>query len=256
VLPRDRGAGDDSFRQITPAGANAYEIASFSGSLYVTFKNERGFGLFRTGATGSLPYAFTTILTRGGDRTPAGNPVALSMKVFKGALYVGGNSVRAINAIICAISTLCTWSILTNGGAELFRVHADDSWDLLVGESRATSSGLKPALSGIGPGFQWPLNQHLWRMEVFDDRLYVGTYDVATELRRAEDGVGAAVAPLAGFDLWYTTNGTQFVPVDVRGFGDPFGYGVRTLLATPTGLFLGTANPFYGLRVYRGVPTP
>jgi hypothetical protein len=170
------------------------------------------------------------------------------MKVFRGSLFIGGNSVREISSILCAINWRCGSAIVANGGAELFRVNADNTWDVVVGAARTTPD--KPTLSGIGPGFNWPLNQHLWRMEVYNDRLYVGTYDVSTELRNAP-GISAALAPYLGFDLWQTSDGIHFNPADITGFGDRFDYGVRALLATPAGLFLGSANPFYGLRVYR-----
>ena len=211
---------------------------------------------YKIATAGDLPYPFIPVFTRGGYLASGGNPVALSMKVFKGSLYVGGDSVRPTSRLLCVVDIACGLALLGNGGAELFRVHGDDSWDIIVGQDRATPAGFKRALSGIGPGFGSRLNQHLWRMEVFDGRLYVGTYDLATELRNAGNGVGDAVAPWQGFDLWFSADGERFVPIDLKGFGDTFGYGVRSLEATPAGLFLGTANPFYGLRVYRGVPRP
>jgi len=32
--------------------------------------------------------------------------------------------------------------------------------------------------------------------------------------------------------------------VTTRGFGNPYNYGARTMISTPCGLFVGTANPF------------
>jgi hypothetical protein len=142
--------------------------------------------------------------------------------------------------------------ILNNGGAELFRVNPDDTWDLIAGQSRSTPAGNKPALSGLGAGFGWVLNQHMWRMEVFNGTLYVGTYDVGTELRKFP--IGSSIDSAFGFDFWASSNGIDFYPIDYRGFGDKFNYGVRSLKATPYGLFIGTANPFYGLQIYVGTP--
>lgn len=247
--------GNDSFRQVSPDNVRVYEIATFNGFLYATFDSPQGFGLYKTNASGPLPYIYTPIILNGGYLQQGGNPIALSMKVFNGDLYVGSDSVRTISSVFCALQAFCVSSIFGNGGAELFRVHPDDTWDIVVGLPRATQQGAKTPLSGYRSGFSWPLNQHLWRMEVFDGRLYVGTYDVSTELRNAPNGLGAALAPEFGFDLWYTTDGVHFTAVDVTGFEDPFNYGVRSLQATPYGLFLGTANPFYGLRIYLGVPS-
>ena len=57
-----------------------------------------------------------------------------------------------------------------------------------------------------------------------------------------------------GFDLYRTSDGVTFEEVTTTGFGDRFAYGVRTLEATPYGLFLGTANDYYGLRIWRAAP--
>lgn len=57
---------------------------------------------------------------------------------------------------------------------------------------------------------------------------------------------------LGGFDLWKTRNGVQWYPVTTTGFGDKFNIGARTLVSTPLGLFIGTANPYYGAQVWLG----
>jgi hypothetical protein len=247
----DPKSGDNAFRQILPFGASAYEFASYNGYLYCTIDSPQGFALYKTTATGNVPYTFTPIFTDGGYKQPVGNRIGISMKVFNGSLYVGGDSVRAVDTILCGLNIACLLGILGNGGAELFRVHADDTWDLIAGTSRQTPAGMKTALSGLGPGFGWLLNQHLWRMEVFNNQLFVGTYDASTELRNEPNGIGAALVPALGFDLWVTSDGVTFTAIDIKGFEDEFNNGVRSLKATPAGLFLGSANPFHGLRIYR-----
>jgi hypothetical protein len=54
-----------------------------------------------------------------------------------------------------------------------------------------------------------------------------------------------------GFDFYGSPNGVQFFPITTRGFGDRFNFGVRSLEATPHGFFLGTANYYYGLQIWR-----
>jgi len=56
-----------------------------------------------------------------------------------------------------------------------------------------------------------------------------------------------------GFDLYATQDGHDFFAVTRNGFGDIFDMGARTLEATPYGLFLGTANAYYGTRIWHGV---
>lgn len=55
----------------------------------------------------------------------------------------------------------------------------------------------------------------------------------------------------AGFDLFVSENGTDFEPVTVDGFGDPYNYGGRVLLSTEYGLYVATANPFFGGQIWR-----
>lgn len=231
--------GDNNFQQISPSTPQAYEIAPYNGYLYVTFVDDtNGFSVAKTSA--QPPYSYTTVLPNGGYRNPYPNPIALSMQVFNGRLYVGGDGVQREAGIRAQ-------------GAELFRINPDDSWDLISGESRSTPAGQKNALSGLGIGFGWQLNDHMWRMNVYDGRMYVGTFDASTTLRTIPAMV-RYVTPELGFDLWWTADGNYFTLVDQNGFEDEFNFGVRTLMDTPYGLFLGSANDYYGLKIYQGVP--
>ena len=244
--------GDNTFQQISSPVTPAYEIGIFNNLLYVTFVNretgfsvgytkpDSGFTTWPANLLSTLPYSYTTVLPNGGYLTPYGDPIALSMQVYDGDLYVGGDGVR--NGVP-----------LADQGAELFRIHTDNTWDLITGTSRSTPAGQKNSLSGLGIGFSWFLNQHMWRMAIHDSRLYVGTFDESVLLRY--DTGASAWEPEFGFDLWWTQDGTYFSQVDQQGFGDPYNMGVRTMVSTPIGLFLGSANPFYGLNVYKGSNT-
>ncbi|MCU1272887.1 MAG: hypothetical protein JWO48_318 [Bryobacterales bacterium] len=231
----DPAKGDDSFRQITPPGQQVFEIATFNGLLYATFSHVDGFSAVKTDCTGDVPYNFHPVIVKGGYSNHFPNQDGLSLKVFNGSLYVGGNGIHRLT------------------GAELFRINADDTWDLIVGESRDTPDGRKNSLSGLGRGFSWFMNAHIWRMEVFDNRLYVGTFDGSTVLRNLPR-TAKFLGPQLGFDLWWTEDGTHFSQVDHQGFGDKFNFGARNLKATDYGLFLGTTNYYYGLQIWRGVP--
>ena len=51
--------------------------------------------------------------------------------------------------------------------------------------------------------------------------------------------------------LLKTSDGENFEIVTDSGFDDRYNYGGRSLVATDYGLFVGTANPFYGAQLWR-----
>ena len=54
-----------------------------------------------------------------------------------------------------------------------------------------------------------------------------------------------------GFDLLRTSDGENFEIVTDSGFDDKYNYGGRSLVATENGLYIGTANPFFGAQLWR-----
>ena len=54
-----------------------------------------------------------------------------------------------------------------------------------------------------------------------------------------------------GFDLLKSSDGENFEIVTDSGFNDKYNYGGRSLIATDNGLYVGTANPFYGAQLWR-----
>lgn len=54
-----------------------------------------------------------------------------------------------------------------------------------------------------------------------------------------------------GFDLLTSSDGENFELVTDSGFNDKYNYGGRSLLATDNGLYVGTANPFYGAQLWK-----
>lgn len=53
-----------------------------------------------------------------------------------------------------------------------------------------------------------------------------------------------------GFDLLVSEDGVNFQVITRNGFNDTYNHGLRTFQATEEGLFLGTANPFYGTQLW------
>ncbi|MDH5572002.1 MAG: hypothetical protein OEY89_09570 [Gammaproteobacteria bacterium] len=237
----DFGFGD-------PANKTVFEMASMGDHLYVGTFNLEGYQVWRTTAEGEPPYVWEKIIERGAFRGQF-NQCVLSMYAFKGALYVGsaiqGGGIDRQNKVGPA-------------PPELIRIYPDGKWDLIVGDARATPDGYKKPLSGFMPGFDNFFNGYFWRMVEHDGWLYLSTFEWSALLGYAQretwpdpfsnmiNSIGEQyiLDSSSGFDLYRSYDGENWVPVTTNGMGNPYNIGLRTLVSSPVGLFLGTANPF------------
>jgi len=105
-------------------------------------------------------------------------------------------------------------------------------------------------------GFNNLLNNYTWTMEVYDERLWVGTMDVSGLLAY---GTGALTSELGGVegaivdvlsttvvgaDLWFFVDAdVPALPEVLNGAGNPANYGFRTMATDGERLYVGTANP-------------
>jgi hypothetical protein len=233
-----------------PTNLVIFEMEVFHDHLYAGTLNYRsGYQVWKTKAEGSSPpFEWTRVITHGAYRGSLNEGVA-SMCAFNDALYVGSG--------------------IQNGGydrtyrigpaaAELIRIYPDDTWDLVVGTPRRTPEGTMTPISGMGPGFDNFFSGYIWRMAVHNGWLYVGTFDSSVFLPYANKsrlmpwlqryirrfGIEKIVKYEGGFDLWRTRDGVHWSNITRTGLGNPFNYGVRTMVSSPFGLFIGTANPF------------
>lgn len=237
----DFGFGD-------PGNKTIFEMAAFGDHLYVGTFNLEGFQVWRSTMEGPKPYAFERMIVKGAYRGPL-NQCVLSMYPFKGALYIGGGIQGG---------GVDTQNRIGPAPPEMLRLHPDGRWDLLVGEPRDTPEGRKEPLSGYLPGFDNFFNGYFWRMTAHDGWLYMGTFEWSSVLGYANrrrwppafEGIIGHIEPQnildnqSGFDLYRSFDGDNWVPVTTQGMGNPYNMGLRNLVSTPRGLFLGTANPF------------
>jgi hypothetical protein len=231
-----------------PGNKGIFTLYPFGDQLYAGTFNLAGFQVWRSNCRGKRPYKWTKVIDQGAFRGPLNQAVA-AMKASKGALYVGtgiqGGGRDRINNV-------------GPDASELIRIFPDDSWDLNVGAPRNTPHGLNDSLSGLGPGFGNFFNGYIWCMEAHNGWLYAGTYDWSVNLQWASFensppkvqqlikviGVDNIVNNQGGFDLWRSWDGETWLPVNRQGFGNPYNWGVRNMVSTPHGLFVGTANVF------------
>jgi Synergist-CTERM protein sorting domain-containing protein len=169
---------------------------------------------------------------------------------------------------------------------QVYRFGADDEWEMIIGNPDESNGVFAERKGNYGAGFFNPptltgvplptgissvqdlsLNLYAWRMGVYNGKLYVTTFDPGVVLDYAENMVTDPVQKTAvrlfitafkayndnpaGFDLYSTANGVDFTAVTRDGFGDKFNYGGRTIKPTENGLYVGTANPFYGGQVWK-----
>ncbi|MEZ4767678.1 MAG: hypothetical protein R2844_04555 [Caldilineales bacterium] len=228
----DPAAGDDSYGVVSAWGMLASAGAPFNNQLYVSTQSLSGYKIYRTDNSGSAPYSYTQVINNGGYLSRPNNEV-LSMMEYNGRLYAGGNGV-----------------VFRGTPAELIRINPDDTWDVVVGDPRDTPDGWKYPLSGFTSGFGNDYNGHMWRLESYEDNLFVGTFDSST-VYKDDPVLEPILRDLMGFDLWRSPDGTEFYSITTQGFGDKFNFGVRSMEATPAGLFVGAANYYYGLQIWR-----
>ena len=196
-----------------------------------------------------LPYRWRKLIDKGAGRGPLNQAVAC-MTEFNGALYVGTGIQGGGNDRVNKIGP---------AAAEIIRINADDSWDLIMGDRDDSPTPARAPLSGLRAGFGQFFNGYIWAMGVHDGWLYCGSYDWSITLRwarldatsdpmmrRLMQSIGpeTIIAAEGGADLWRSADGENWLPVDRQGFGNPYNWGIRNLVSTPLGLFVGTANVF------------
>jgi hypothetical protein len=230
------------------ANLAVFDLHVFNDHLYAGTVSARGFQLWKTDGRGTPPYKWTRVLTDGAYRGPLNQGVA-TLCAHGGYLYVGTGIQQG---------GYDPSSNIGPAAAELLRVSADDSFEIVVGSPRKTPDGLKVPISRYGPGFDNFFAGYFWNSVSHDGWLYVGTYDWSVfmpflpldkwppQMRRAcrYVSIEKLAAVRAGCELWRTRDGVAWEPLTRDGFGNEYNYGIRRLMSSPKGLFVGTANPF------------
>ena len=106
----------------------------------------------------------------------------------------------------------------------LYRMDKDENMELVVGNK--TSMFPNGSLSGLKSGFGHNENQYIWRMEVYDGKLYVGTFDTSSLLETLGQFVNGDLfkkAPDEWKSQWEYLKTLLKVlsEVDADGTGDP-----------------------------------
>jgi hypothetical protein len=234
----DPGGPSPKFTQVSPSRLAVFELKAFDGRLYAgTGDFERGYGVWRTG--GARPRQWKPVVTDGAGRGPVVTSV-ISMETYKGRLYAGASG----------------WGTSVVPPSELIRIAPDDRWEVVVGSGRQVADGtVRAPVSRFGDGFGNPFNSHFWRMETYQGALLLGTNDWSWSLH-GSPAVAGVIGPEFGFDLYATCNGDDWWLATRDGFGRPYDFGLRTMAASPAGLFGGTTNLVEGATILRSRAEP
>ena len=112
------------------------------------------------------------------------------------------------------------------------------------------------------------MNFYCWSMEVYNNKLYLGTFDASVFLRYLNDYTGPLPSQLQqlepipchpadlafGANLWQSSDGINWSPIALDGLGDEDNYGFRTMQVFDNKLTIGTSNPFEGCQIHQLTP--
>ena len=257
-----------------------------------TIDTQSGYSVLKTDATGTPPYTFTPVVTHGAWRTDRLgkaaynlNEYVLSMCVFQDHLYIGSGcglggfdfvaKVGPAPAELIRISKDDTWQLVcgkkrvTPDGIKVpisrlsagmgnpfsgyfWRMASHRDWLYVATMDSSIALRNPDILSLLDPNKVMPNGDYTQLVQ-----MGLGLANLAGIQIGGSQGLVGRVGDnvtniLGGFDLWKTRNGVQWYPVTTTGFGDKFNIGARTMVSTPIGLFIGTANPYYGTQVWLG----
>lgn len=131
----------------------------------------------------------------------------------------------------------------------LYGEHKLQAYDRTTRKFVATDNKMGEPLWGTS-GFGNMFNNYTWTMQVYNHKLYIGTMDWSYLGPRVEplfadyvEQYGIETDP--GADLWRieSSDSTGAVAEDLTGIGNYGSYGIRTILADATSMYLGMANP-------------
>lgn len=214
---KDPSAGQSSFKKIAtmqdlynyPAyhftdsiyGGSIWEMVEFNNSLYVALctgtlenkpdeKSMQSFAIVRGDRKSDGTWKWTPVVGDKADgakytfgidpeRTRAG---ACNLVVYKDHLYIGEyeDIEIALNDLLFKTNV----EFMANNieqSVSLYRMDKNENMELIVGD--ATKMFPKGGISGISSGFGRRENQYIWQSQVYDGKLYFGTFDSSSLLQ-------------------------------------------------------------------------
>ena len=194
-------------------GGSVWDMVEYNGHLYVSIctgteenapddNTMQSFAIVRGDENADGTFTWTPLIgdqEKDGARYTFGidpkrtRPGAANLIVYKDHLYIGEYNDEQIAMERILFNKTGEGSDGSLGGVDcsfvnanleqsvnLYRMDKDENIELLVGD--ATTMFPNGGISGIGSGFGHNENQYIWRMEVYDGKLYIGTFDTSSLL--------------------------------------------------------------------------
>ena len=190
-------------------------IKEFKGNLYVgtwSTPKEIGGELWKYNGDSWEQVVGRYALTKGGFNNPH-NSALWSAEIFKNHLYIG----------------TMNWNFIDEGGCQIWRSADGLSWEKVV------DRGFRDFLP---ENEQFIRNPYVWEMDVYKEKLYVGTFNCNSLFN----------LPEGGCQLWCTEDGENWEKVDIpngNGFGNEENYGIRRMEVYKDELYLAVAANAY-----------
>ena len=182
-------------------GGSIWDMAAYNGSLYVSIctgtpENKpddnamQSFALIKGDRDDNGKWTWTSVIgdkekdnakyTYGIDpeRTRSG---AANLCVYDGYLYIGEYNDEEIALERVLFDQSCDFmNSNLEQSVNLYRMDENEEIKLVVGD--ADEMFPDGGLTGLGSGFDRNENQYIWRMQVYNNKLYVGTFDTSSLL--------------------------------------------------------------------------
>lgn len=182
-------------------GGSIWDMAAYNDSLYVSIctgtpenkpddNTMQSFALIKGDRDDNGKWTWTSVIgdkekdnakyTYGIDpeRTRSG---AANLCVYDGYLYIGEYNDEEIALERVLFDQSCGFmNSNLEQSVNLYRMDENEEIQLVVGD--ADEMFPDGGLTGLGSGFDRNENQYIWRMQVYDDKLYVGTFDTSSLL--------------------------------------------------------------------------
>ena len=182
-------------------GGSIWDMAAYNGSLYVSIctgtpenkpdnNTMQSFALIKGDRDDNGKWTWTSVIgdkekdnakyTYGIDpeRTRSG---AANLCVYDGYLYIGEYNDEEIALERVLFDQSCDFmNSNLEQSVNLYRMDENGEIQLVVGD--ADEMFPDGGLTGLGSGFDRNENQYIWRMQVYNNKLYVGTFDTSSLL--------------------------------------------------------------------------